>query len=212
MIGSAPSGAAVEIDGVPQATTTPLAVDGLAPGTHRVKVKRGAASLERQIRVEAAQRQIVELTLPPTSHPLQVNSAPQEANLFLDGRLVGVTPATVEVVDDDFHELRVELLGFESLIVPLKPENREPQLSLQLQPATQARGTLMVSSGSPAQVWLDGVFTGLTTPTIGIDVAAGPHLVELRDAAGARSAPRSVAVRQGETVRVELLAPGGHTP
>lgn len=212
MIGSAPAGAAVDIDGVRQSTTTPLAVTGLPPGTHRVKVSRGPASLERQIRVQADQRQIVELTLPPSAHPLQVTTAPEEANVFLDGRLVGVTPASIEIIDDDFHELRLERLGFETAVVPLKPESRDPQLSVQLQPATQARGTLMVSSNSPAQVWLDDVFTGLTTPTIGIDVAAGAHRVELRDAAGGRSAPRNVTVRQGETLRVELVAPGGRTP
>jgi serine/threonine-protein kinase len=212
MIGSSPAGAAVEVDGVRQSTTTPLAVAGLAPGMHRVKVSHGPASLERQIRVEPAQRQIVELTLPPSSHPLQVTTAPEEANVFLDGRLVGVTPASIEVIDDDFHELRLERLGFDTAVVPIKPENRDPLLSVQLQPATQSRGTLMVSSNSPAQVWLDGVFTGLTTPTIGIDLNAGPHLVELRDSAGGRSAPRSFIVRHGETVRLDLIAPGGRTP
>jgi hypothetical protein len=58
-------------------------------------------------------------------------------------------------------------------------------------------------------VWLDGVDTGLTTPTIVVPVAVGDHVVELRDTDGTRVATRSIHIAQGQTLH--LLLGGSNT-
>ena len=74
-------------------------------------------------------------------------------------------------------------------------------------PEKQPRGTLLVDANTAAEVWIDGVDTGYTTPTLGIHVALGEHMVEVRDGAG-HKATSKVNVLQGQTVRL-LLSPGG---
>jgi hypothetical protein len=133
---------------------------------------------------------------------------PDGAQVLLDQRLVlGETPTTVEVTDDDFHELRIEKTGYETVIKALTPDDKDPVLSFSLQAEKQPRGTLMVDSNTAAELWLDGVNTGYTTPTLGIEVPVGSHTVEVRDGTGHRQSA-AVTVAQGQTVRL-LLSPGG---
>ncbi len=83
-----------------------------------------------------------------------------------------------------------------------------PSLTVTLKPESQARGTLMVDANGAAEVWIDGLNTGYTTPTLGIQVAAGKHVVELRDGTGGKGQSTSVTVAQGQTIRLLLAAPG----
>jgi hypothetical protein len=64
----------------------------------------------------------------------------------------------------------------------------------------------MVDSNTTAEVWVDGIDTGYTTPTLMMEVNAGEHTVELRDSNGVRATATKVLVRQGETKRLTLGA------
>jgi hypothetical protein len=67
-----------------------------------------------------------------------------------------------------------------------------------------------VEARDVAEVWVDGVSTGLTTPTLGFHLAEGDHVIELHAASGERSAPRKVHVARGQTIRLSLsLGSGG---
>ena len=57
-------------------------------------------------------------------------------------------------------------------------------LTLALAPERQPRGTLLVDANTAAEVWIDGIDTGYTTPTLGIHEPLGEHIVEVRDGAG----------------------------
>ena len=71
---------------------------------------------------------------------------------------------------------------------------------------------LMVDANGAAEVWIDGLNTGYTTPTLGIEVTAGPHTVEVRDGTGNRSASSKVVINQGQTLRLLLgTGPGSTT-
>ena len=55
----------------------------------------------------------------PTEH-VNVNSQPAGAQVFLNGRKIGVTPATVVVSRWGFHRLRIEMAGYKPLDIPLE--------------------------------------------------------------------------------------------
>jgi hypothetical protein len=80
-------------------------------------------------------------------------------------------------------------------------------VTLSLSPERHARGTLVVEAQDVAEVWLDGVPTGLTTPTLGFRVATGDHTIELRAASGERSPTKKVRVVQGQTLRLTMALP-----
>jgi hypothetical protein len=128
--------------------------------------------------------------------------------VFIDGAQVpGATPLTVSLADDEFHEVRVEKAGYEIGRRALKPEDREPSVTLKLEAEKEPRGRLMVDSNDSGEVFVDGQDTGFQAPTIPMRLSAGEHSVDLRDHAGHRSVTTRVTVRQGETERVSLRYP-----
>jgi serine/threonine-protein kinase len=203
-----PAGASVELDGARFAEPTPTMVPNVGPGAHTIRLNKGKLGvIERQVTLAAGEHAVVNVVLPPSSHKVEVRSVPEGATVYLDGRVaVGETPTTIEVTDDEFHELKVEKAGYETATRALTPDDHDPVLTLALPPEKQPRGTLLVDANTAAEVWLDGVDTGYTTPTLGIHVPLGEHTVEVRDGTGRRAVAR-VAVAQGQTIRL-LLSPG----
>jgi tRNA A-37 threonylcarbamoyl transferase component Bud32 len=204
-----PSGAQIDIDGKPFGEPSPTMVTNLAAGAHTVKLKKGKLGVvERQVTLQTGEHAVVNVVLPPSSHKVEVRSVPEGATVYLDGRVaVGETPTTIEVTDDEFHELRIEKTGYEVATRALTPDDHDPMISLALAPERQPRGTLLVDANTAAEVWIDGVDTGYTTPTLGIHEPLGEHIVEVRDGAGHKASSR-VTLTQGQTIRL-LLSPGG---
>jgi hypothetical protein len=212
LVASRPAGAQVEVDGRVLPETTPTTVRELSSGPHTLRFLRGKlAVVERQVTLGPDERAVINVALPPASHRLEVRSVPEGASVFLDGRLaVGVTPTTVEVTEDDFHELRVEKSGYESATRGVAPDDREPVVSLPLYPEKLPRATLFVDANTAAAVWIDGVDTGYTTPTLGIHVLPGEHKVEVRE--GTAHAATTVRLDKGQTQRLLLSPTAGAAP
>ena len=206
VVTSQPAGARVTVDGRVLAETTPAALRDLPAGKHVVQIaKSGYADVERTLTTTADERTAMDVALPPETRKVEVQTAPDGASLYVDGQLVpGTTPTTVALTIDDFHELRAEREGYETLVRALKPEDHEPVVTLTLSPERHPRGTLVVEGQDVAEVWLDGVPTGLTTPTLGFHVAVGEHTIELRAPTGERSAPKKVKVARGQTLRLSM--------
>jgi serine/threonine-protein kinase len=211
LVRSRPDRAQVRVDGRPQSGVTPLTARGLAAGSHQVRVElAGRAPLERTIELGPGELAAVDLVLPPSSHPLEVQSIPSGGSVFVDdAQLPGATPLTVTITDDDFHEVRVEKLGYEPATHAVKPDEHSSVLSLPLSPEREPRGRLIVESTDQGEVFLDGKDTYFQAPTIPIFVAVGEHTAELRDSATGRSAKTRVVVQKGDTVRVSLHYAGG---
>jgi tRNA A-37 threonylcarbamoyl transferase component Bud32 len=209
VITTQPPGARVTLDGHALTEPTPTALRGLGAGPHEVALAHeGFGAVERRVTLEPGGRSALDVTLPPRSRRVDVITVPAGAALWVDGQLAPTpTPTTVTLTDDDFHELRAELAGYESALRAVKPEDREGALTLELTPERRPRGTLVVEAHDVAEVWVDGVSTGLTTPTLGFHVPVGEHAVELRGPGGERSAVRTVKVGRGQTVRVSLSLP-----
>ncbi len=207
---SEPAGASVVLDGKPLGRTTPTWVPDVLAGTHTVRFERqGVAPVSQTVALKDDERSVVQVSLPPATHRLEVRSMPDGASVFLDGRLAfGETPTYVDITDEDFHEMRIVKNGFQTLVKPLTPDDKMTSLNLTLKPETQPRGTLMVDANTAAEVWIDGLNTGYTTPTLGIQVPTGKHVVELRDGNGIKGQNAAVSVGQGQTVRLLLGAAG----
>ncbi len=204
---SEPAGALVEVDGKPLPQTTPTLASDVSPGSHTVKVQRvGTSPVVQAVMCKAGERNVVQVTLPPTSHRVEIRTVPDGAQVLLDQKLVlGETPTTIDVTDEDFHELRIEKTGFETVLKPITPDDKQPTLTFTLLAEKQPRGTLMVDSNTAAELWIDGINTGYTTPTLGLEVPVGQHTVEVRDGAG-KGQSSNVYIAQGQTVRLLLGA------
>ena len=206
MVATTPAGARIEIDGRAQADVTPAAMLDLPAGRHELRLSApGYAELERPIVLADGERQLVDVVLPPSVRRLELRSVPDGARVFVDGQLQGATtPAVLSMSGDDIHELRVEKDGYEPVIRGFTPDDRGPELVLTLAPERQARGRLLVDSSAAAEVFVDGVDSGLVAPTIPFYVPAGPHTVELRDDGGFRLAQAHVEVPRGATAHLNL--------
>jgi hypothetical protein len=216
VVTSQPAGARVSVDGRLLPETTPTALRDLFPGKHEVRIeKTGYAAVERSLSTTEGDRAAIDVALPPETRRVEVQTTPDGASLYVDGHLVpGTTPTTVALIVDDFHELRAERDGYETLVRALKPEDQDPTVMLHLTTERHARGTLIVEAQEVAEVWIDGVPTGLTTPTLGFRVAIGEHTVELRAAAPAteHSVVKKIKVVQGQTLRLSMAIDGKKTP
>ncbi len=124
LVRSTPAGAQVAVDGRRRGVT-PLTLTRLAFGTHRVRLTRaGYESAERRVTVSAAkpasnlQVVMTAVRTQPRDRPskfagsLEVISKPPGASVYLDGRLVGQSPLTVQTVGAGSHVVRLELVGY----------------------------------------------------------------------------------------------------
>jgi protein kinase-like protein/PEGA domain-containing protein len=134
LVRSTPGAAVVTVDGR-DVGTTPVVVRNLAAGVHRVRVARdGYLPDDRRVTIapsRPAQSIIVALERPRTSPVsgvaavsgvgssgryaggLSVDSRPSGANVYLDGRLVGVTPLSLSSIAAGEHAVRLERDGYQ---------------------------------------------------------------------------------------------------
>jgi hypothetical protein len=200
-----PPGAHVFVDGRTLAETTPTLARALAPGPHTVAFEHPSRGrVERRVTLSPGQRDLLQVTLPPPTRNLEIRTVPDGARVYLDGQLViGATPGALPVTAEDFHELRVEQAGYQIERRRVAPEDTASLLTVTLKPDNQPTATLTVDANASGEVWLDGVFTGFTTPTIGLVVRTGTHVVEVRSA-GMRARPVSVTLRAGQNLRLTV--------
>jgi len=205
LMSTEPPGATLEVDGQPLPEHSPTAVE-VKPGRHVIRARLdGHSDVEQVTSLQAGQRAAVALALAAQSRTVQVVSVPAGAQVFVDGHLMlGQTPLATSLTADDFHEIRVEKAGYASLLHAVKPEDTAQVLSLQLEPEREERGTLWIDANRAASVFIDGNDTGLVTPTIGVRVTPGKHLVELRDGSGQAAPSVQVELQQGETRHLTL--------
>jgi len=161
---------------------------------------------------------------PDASGRLLVRSTPAGAHVFIDGRDVGETPATIRDLSRGTHRLRIVRDGYapadrrvditrgrpsQSLIVPLERERVATSRVADAggdagpTPGTMGRfvgGLSIESRPTGASVYLDGKLIG-TTPVAVPSIAAGEHAVRLeRD--GYRRWSSSIRIVANERNRV----------
>ncbi len=142
---------------------------------------------------------------PPPPSPalatLVVDSRPTGAAVYLNGRLSGRTPLTLQV-NPGRQEVELRLAGYQPYRVTVNPKPGERvQVFAQLVPEPR-QGTLVISSTpSGAEVYVEGALRGRTP--LSLNLPEGRYGVELR-LAGYETYRATVQVRRGETTRLDV--------
>ncbi|MCF7859248.1 MAG: PEGA domain-containing protein [Candidatus Cloacimonetes bacterium] len=120
-----------------------------------------------------------ESTSPSESATLEVESVPSGATIYLDGdpaRLV--TPATLEIDPGD-HELRLVLEGYQDYIETFNVADGDTY-TVSADLVVSLNTTLHVyTAPSGASVYIDGAYTGYTTPVTFTNIVPGYHFVRV---------------------------------
>jgi len=142
-VASIPSGAQVEIDGVAKGKT-PLEIRDLEYGTHLVRVtKSGYTTYEQQIEIDSHLPQEVNPHLTIAKGTLFLIPKPNDAFIYLNGRLLDQVPASgLKLFPGDYH-LSASRPGYEGQLkrVQITP-NEGISLQLELPPKTKQKAML----------------------------------------------------------------------
>jgi len=161
------------------AGTGPGLIEDIARGSHIVEFRKYRYfPLKQEIDIEGRGRtQLVEVELEPAWGQMQVSSAPEDAEVFIDGLPVGMTPLTTEVLETGTL-LSLAKKGYKTWEkqLSIKAGSMETYPTIEL---VVADGTVDFStSPAGAQLRVNGKFRG-STP---ISVELSPlveHRVEL---------------------------------
>lgn len=180
-ITSAPSGADIVLDGETTGLRTPATIEDLSVNKlHRVGVRLSGFIGRTQQGIEVAEGVTTEihLELSTQRHPLTIESAPYEANIYIDGEFRGTTPQSFTAIEEGSHsvELRKEGYRYErmSITVPY-PNDRLTVRMVELDP-----GNIVLRIVPWADLYVDGELLEKESLGATISLKAGMHTVELR--------------------------------
>jgi hypothetical protein len=210
---SAPSGAAVSVDGVMRGST-PLRLV-LPVGSHVVDIEHGGSSrrLPLAITSNVVTSHYVELASggsPPalSTGRLEVISQPGGAQVAVDGVPRGMTPLTLETMPPGSHDV-VIARGDTSVTHTVRVTagaTATVVASANLSP--YEAGWVSIKTPLEMQVFEDGELRG-TTAADRIMLSTGAHNLELVEANLAFRMTVSVAVETGKTVTTAVAVPHG---
>ena len=196
--------ARVYIDGqeVKKSQVQELAVN---PGRHVVEIRAEKyQDLRDEIAVEGCDiHQKFDYALVPAWSDITIDSIPDNASVLVDGKAVGSTPTTLELLAGD-HNIELKAERFKPWRTRLVVEANHPQVldTVRLQPAD---GTLTLQTNpSGANVMLSNTFAGQTPTKLNLS-ADTTHLIQLSKA-GYKTEIRKVTVGSAasKTLTVKL--------
>ncbi|MCA1826643.1 MAG: protein kinase [Myxococcales bacterium] len=196
----------------------------LTAGIEHTLTARREGYVEQSIpvTVQRGDQKSIAIRLKATSSAITVLSSPPNAQVYVDGEKKGMTPAYLGSLDSAVdHAISVEKKCYRSWQIALPPGSGARQLAATLQPAPGAcPGSHLETTGMPsppdlpdeapatlgflnlgsrpsAQVLIDGVDIGQTTPLLAWPLKSGPHQLKL--AGSGRSKEVRIEIRAGET-------------
>jgi len=178
MIDSEPSNAKIFLDGK-EVGATPETVTDLRPGKHTLEIKRARYEVWREsVEIEADAVKPLTAVLQTKAGSIIMKSRPSKAQIFLDGKEVGITPDILRSIDPGTHEVEIRLEGHEVWRERMSVvADKETALTAELQVKT---GALVIDSEpANARIYLDGDKIG-TTPNTLRYIIPGTHEVEVR--------------------------------
>ncbi len=191
---STPPAAAIDVDGRPTGLVTPAEVRLRAPANHALALRLAGFEVWSDAKVLALNPgKVVTASLRPLAR-ITVDSTPTEALVRLDGGVV--VPSTPGAFEANAGRVafRVEKEGFMPGLVEQAVQEGGNQISVTLLPASYLA---LTSEPSGAEIFLDGVDTGVRTPTSHLAVTAGKdHVVLLKQlelSAGPRHVKKAAA-------------------
>jgi formylglycine-generating enzyme required for sulfatase activity len=195
-------GAEVVVDGA-LAGVTPVTALKLSPGAHEVQILSDRhQKYATRVSIEGGGRtQELTVHLVPRWASVTLTSRPPGATIRANGNEVGVTPATVELLEGKYT-IDLALAGHEPFRRRLEVVANEPQA---LPPIDlQIRDGRLVIRSEPdgATVMVDGTYRGVTP--LDLFLTPGPAFEVEISKAGHREETRSVSVRSGRTYELEI--------
>ena len=168
----------VFIDGEAEGTAPGL-IEDIPRGPHIVEFRKYRYfPLRQEMDIEGLGRtQSVEVELKPAWGQMQISSLPENAEVFVDGRPVGIAPLTTEVLETGTM-LSIVKTGYKTWErqLSVKAGSMETYPTIEL---VVADGTVDVStSPTGAHVSVDGEFRGTTPVSVELS-PLGEHRVEL---------------------------------
>ena len=217
-ISSEPPGAAVLVDGEARGQS-PLTVS-LPAGSHDVEIAAGAFRRTQRITVAAGGEASVHVQLEsvrpraasaPTgvTGGLQISSDPSGARVWIDGAGRGTTPLTLSNVAAGRHEVTVRTASRSvARSVTVEPGSTVSMFISMSAGGEFASGWLALRSEVPGQIFEGETLVG-TTETPRIMLAAGPHQLQIVNAALDYHVSQRVEIKAGQTASLSLAAPHG---
>lgn len=192
----------VDIDGE-SAGIVPGTIEDIPRGKHKVTFKKYRYfPLQKEIDIEGLGRtQSIDLSLEPAWGQMQFSSTPNNANLFIDDKLIGKTPLTAEVLETG-SQLRLEAPGYKTwnkqVTVKAGTSASHPNIEMIV-----ADGTLqLTTSPNGSSITINNEFIG-TTP-LNVDLPPNQkHKVEVF-LDGYLKAARTVTVEPEKTSNLNI--------
>jgi hypothetical protein len=176
-ITSAIAGAPVAVDGVARGVT-PLLLDEIDPGSHRIAIGAGGSAVYRTVTVEAgATATIVASPVPAGASGGWVTfTSPIDMQVIENGQVLGTTGASRLMLPAGRHELDLvaEPYHFRTTAMALVGVGRTITI-----PVSVPNGRLSINAVPWADVWLSGDPLG-STPLANVVVPIGDHTVTWR--------------------------------
>lgn len=184
---SNPAGARIFIDNVDTTKTAPATIDNLQEGIHDLKLTL-TGYIDWINNVNVLPGQTVNVTAQMvvqggTTGNIFIDSVPQGAKIYLDGTDTGkTTPSTLSGVSQGTHGLKLTLSGYQDYSVNVQvTAGQTANVSAAMVPVSQNKGSInFASTPGGAEIFVDDVDQGITTPSILTDVSAGIHTYILR--------------------------------
>jgi len=200
-----PPSAQLTIDGTAPSARDPGGAFLVPAGTHTLRATApGREPVESTIDVGAGERRRLGLTLPAEQGRLEVRSEPTGAEIRLGDRVVGTTPATIDLPLDAPQRLRLERRDHVPQERSVRPEEltggppRQATVSLRLEPLP--RGQLTLGARPWAHVTIDGEHRP-DTPLVRLPLSAGLHSIKLACPATGKELRFIVQIEPGKELR-----------
>ena len=178
MVKSVPPSAVIFLDD-DNIGITPAIITQILPGKYKIKIEMDEYnSWSQSVDVKANKETSLTAVLQGLNCTVIIESKPTNAEIYIDGKSSGVTPATIDSVKTGEHLVEVKLDGYEAwskeINIGIK---RKVSLTAELTPIC---GSISLSSEpTKAQIFLDGIEVG-TTPASLEPVPHGDHLIEVK--------------------------------
>lgn len=182
--------------------TSPIVIDALPAGTYLVTLsKPGFEDYNKTVDLNEGIHFPVQAELEAVRGLLLVHSAPNGAEVSIDGASFGVTPLLVTSLRLGLHRVRLSATGFQPKEVEVELTDRSPRkISLDL---ASDSGTLEVASEpNGAEVLLDGIPRGLA-PCAVDRITVGDHELAVR-LDGYVEAKQTIRLAAGETQSMRI--------
>jgi PEGA domain len=184
-IGSSPANAQIFLDSVNTNKVTPDTIKNIVTGLHKITLKKNGY-IDTTFQVTVEEKNIVSktITLNPavTKGNVYIESNPNGAQIFLDGmNTAKITPDTLKEIATGLHKITLKENNYIDTVINVVIQNNKTiSESIKLTPKITTGNIYLSSNPAGAQVFLDSINTGKTTPDTLKNISPGNHKITLK--------------------------------